>query len=92
MTKHAWGLTASFAVICGVLAGVPAWAQSTNLGIEVLSSRPDQVTGGDALVKILGAAAAPNVTVGGKDVSAAFKSDAHEPLVLGRTRIANLRE
>src|SRR5262249_36593648 len=77
MNKQAWGLTASVAVICGVLAGYPASAQTTNLGIEVLSSRPDQVTGGDALVKISGAAGAPNVTVGGKDVSAAFKADSH---------------
>src|SRR5207247_628079 len=46
------------------------------LSIEVLSSRPELVTGGDALVKISGVEAAPQVTVGGKDVSGVFKSDA----------------
>ena len=34
------------------------------------------MTGGDALVKITGATAAPTVTVGGVDVSSAFKGDA----------------
>jgi hypothetical protein len=47
-----------------------------NLSIEVLSSRPELVTGGDALVRIAGAASAPTVSVGGNDVSAAFKADA----------------
>jgi len=69
---------ASVAVIGGVfgatLAASGALAQA--LGIEVLSSRPELVTGGDALVRITGAAAAPSVSVGGNDVSAAFKSDA----------------
>src|SRR5437016_5594010 len=69
-------LTASVAVVCGVVAAPQAWAQSAKaLSIEVLSSRPELVSGGDALVKISGADTAPQVTVGGKDVSGAFKLD-----------------
>jgi hypothetical protein len=71
-------LAASVAVsgpfLAALLAASSALAQ--NLSIEVLSSRPELVTGGDALVRITGAASAPAVSVGGSDVSAAFKSDA----------------
>ncbi len=66
MVRNIACLTASFAVVCGALAG-SAWAQTGGqaaFGIEVLSSRPDLVTGGDALVRISGAEAAPKVTVG----------------------------
>jgi hypothetical protein len=59
-----------------VAAALGAHPASAAMSIEVLSSMPQMVTGGDALVKITGAAAAPTVTVGGKDVSAAFKGDA----------------
>ena len=77
MNRTVIRLTASVAVVCGVVAAPQAWAQSAKgLSIEVLSSRPELVSGGDALVKISGADAAPQVTVGGKDVSGAFKSDA----------------
>ena len=75
MTKTMWRLRASVAVICGALAAGTAAAQNPKLAIEVLSSRAELVSGGDALVRIA-ADAAPQVTVGGKDVSAAFKSDA----------------
>jgi hypothetical protein len=51
-------LAASLVVACGALSGFAAWAQ-TALGIDVVSSRPDLVTGGDALVRISGAEAAP---------------------------------
>jgi hypothetical protein len=75
-------LAASFAVLCGVLAGFGAWSATvwaqtvaqTALAIEVLSSRPDLVTGGDALVRIM-AAEAPKVTLGASEVSAAFRPD-----------------
>ena len=75
--------TTSFAVVCSVLAGFAAWsvtgwaqtAAQTALAIEVLSSRPELVTGGDALVRISGAEAAPKVTVGASDVSGAFRPD-----------------
>ena len=73
MNRKVMRLAASFAVIYGALTGVQAWGQG--LSIEVLSSFPELVTGGDALVKITGASTAPNVTVGARDVSAAFVSD-----------------
>jgi hypothetical protein len=71
-------LAASLAVACGALVGFAAWAQTASpsaLGIDVVSSRPDLVTGGDALVRISGADAAPKVTVGANDVSGAFRPD-----------------
>jgi Tannase-like family of unknown function (DUF6351) len=71
--------SAAFLVVtCGVLAGYAAWAQTTpqtGLGIDVLSSRPDLVTGGDALVRTYGAEVPPKVTVGANDVSGAFQRD-----------------
>ena len=73
MNRKGMRLAASFVVIYGVLTAVQAWGQGVT--IEVLSSFPELVTGGDALVKITGANAAPNVTVDGKDVSAAFAAD-----------------
>ena len=87
MNKKITRRTASFVVICGALAGFAAlsqtgWAQTvpqstpqSTLGIEVLSSRPELVTGGDALVRISGADGALRVTVGASDVSGAFRSD-----------------
>ena len=54
----------------GMLTGADAWSQE--LSVEVLSSFPELVTGGDALVKVTGATVAPTVTVGGVDVSAAM--------------------
>lgn len=76
MDKMAQRLAASLTVLCGVIAGSHAFAQgSEGLKVDVLSSRPDLVSGGDALIKVSGAQAAPLVSVGGKDVSAAFKSD-----------------
>src|SRR5207302_1227652 len=72
-----WRLAASVIAVYGALAGSPALAQTAQrLTVEVLSSRPELVSGGDALIKILGASAAPLVTVEGKDVSGAFKPDA----------------
>jgi len=53
-----------------------ASAQSgRDVRIEVLSSRADMVSGGDALVQVTAPAAA-RVTVNGRDVSAAFKPGA----------------
>lgn len=75
MNIMGWRLVASSAMICGALAGSQVWAQSASgLRVEVLSSHAQLVTGGDALVRIT-ADAAPAVTVGGRDVSSAFKSD-----------------
>jgi hypothetical protein len=71
-------LTASIAILGGTLAGFAVFEQApaqTALRIETLSSRPELVTGGDALVRISGAEAAPRVTVGANDVSGAFRAD-----------------
>src|ERR1700685_3377163 len=70
MVRNFMRPAASLAVVCGALAGFAAWAPGgaqTVLGIEVLSSRPELVSGGDALVRISGVAAAPQVTVGASD-------------------------
>jgi hypothetical protein len=70
-------LTASVAVMGGFLGAtlVASSALAQSLGIEVLSSRPELVSGGDALVRIT-ATAPPTVSLGGTDVSGTFKSDA----------------
>ena len=67
-------LLAATCAVFGVFGGASAFAQA-KLGVDVVSSRADMVSGGSALVKITGADAAPTVTVDGKDVSAAFKAD-----------------
>ncbi len=64
-------LAASLIAICGAFDANPGWA----LDAQVLSSRPNMVTGGDALIKVTGVTAAPNVTVGTRDVSGAFAAD-----------------
>ena len=73
MNRKVIHLAASFAVVYGVLTGSQAWGQG--LSVEVLSSFPELVTGGNALVKITGASTAPHVTVGGREVSASFVAD-----------------
>src|SRR5262245_5866578 len=67
-------VSASVGVICTAFAAPNALAQTT-LSLDVLSSRPQLVTGGSALVKITGTSATPAVSVDGNDVSSAFKSD-----------------
>ncbi len=78
MNQNNARLMASFAVVCGVLAGSATWSEKGwaqgALSVEVLSSRPELVTGGDALVRIM-AAEAPKVAVGANDVSGAFRPD-----------------
>jgi hypothetical protein len=64
-----WNYLILAASIAAIAAASPA---SAAVGIQVLSSMPQLVTGEDALVKITGATAAPTVTVGTRDVSAAF--------------------
>ena len=73
MNAKAWRLAASVALLGGAFGVSGASAAVT---VQVLSSMPQLVTGGDALVRISGATAAPVVTVEGKDVSAVFKTDA----------------
>src|SRR5437870_7132291 len=71
MNRKVMRLAASCAAFCGVMAGASAWA----LDIRVVSSFPELVTGGDALVKVTGTTTAPTVNVAGADVSSAFKAD-----------------
>ena len=72
------GIRLVSALALGCAAAIPvAEAQgSSEFKLEVVSSRPELVTGGDALVRITGAQAAPTVRVNGADVTAAFKPDA----------------
>jgi len=72
MSNSMLRLVASVAVACGASMG----AQALALDVEVLSSFPELVTGGDALVKIGDASTAPSVAVDGRDVSAAFAANA----------------
>ena len=72
--KKLWYLAALSTALSAISLAPPAFGQgAAALKIEVLSSRPALVTGGDALVKIIGTSAAPTVTVGGANVSGAFK-------------------
>jgi Tannase-like family of unknown function (DUF6351) len=64
------------AVLVTALVATLGSAGAQSLSIEVLSSRPELVSGGSALIRIAGAASAPAVTIDGKDVSGAFKADA----------------
>ncbi len=65
------------AAVAWIAAGFPAASAqapaSTVLGIEVLSSQPELVSGGDALVLITGTETAPVVTSGSADLSDAFR-------------------
>ena len=72
MSSKAMHLVAACAVLGAMFTG-RVWSQ--DIDVEVLSSFPELVTGGDALVKVTGAAAAPSVTLDGTDLSAAFVAD-----------------
>jgi hypothetical protein len=72
MPKSVMCLAVSVTMLAATL--VSAGAQALN--VEVLSSRPELVSGGSALVRITGAGGTPAVTIDGKDVSSAFKADA----------------
>src|SRR5881227_1149730 len=69
-------LAAALIAAALVIPVVPA-AASREVKLEILSSRPDKVTGGDALVHV----DVPDsndrvqVTLNGKDVSSAFAAD-----------------
>ena len=73
MSRRAWLVAASAAVAAGSLLASDAFAA---IAVEVVSSRPELVTGGDALLKVTGATTPPTITVDGKDASVAFKPDA----------------
>ncbi|MGW6199068.1 DUF6351 family protein [Kribbella sp. NPDC055110] len=64
------------ALLAGVLVlpAVPALA-SREVTLEILSSRPDKVTGGDALVHVVAPDDRVRVTLNGNDVSSAFTAD-----------------
>src|SRR5258707_4934547 len=62
-------LTRALMIVGCILVG--AGAEADTDGITVLSSRPDLVSGGDALVAIDGSGA---VTLNGTEITAAFKS------------------
>ncbi|NRQ35069.1 hypothetical protein HII36_25065 [Nonomuraea sp. NN258] len=65
-----------------IAAPAPASASRAGLALEVLSSRPDQVSGGDALIRVRADHAARlTVTRNGEDVTAVFAPDPG-----GRTR------
>ena len=77
MTGKAWRVAAPLTAICAVCAVSHTSAQTAaGLSLDVLSSRPELVSGGDALVGVSGAADAPTVTIDGRDLSAAFRPDA----------------
>ncbi len=73
VTRQLMRLTALCVFLLWVTPGIQARGQELN--VEVLSSFPELVTGGDALVKITGATATPAVSVGGADVAATFNPD-----------------
>jgi hypothetical protein len=76
MIRNIHRLALSAAALCTILSSSNSSAQSQNtLSLDVLSSRPQLVSGGSALVRITGTATAPAVALDGKDVSGAFKSD-----------------
>src|ERR1051325_4631014 len=78
MSRRMWQVAASTAAICAAFVATSAFAA---INVQVLSSMPQLVSGGDALVKITGASAAPTVTVGTTDVSTVFKGDATKGFV-----------
>ena len=89
MRRLTWILWACVVV---VLALVPAGGSSFAQGrvdIRVVSSRPDMVSGGDALIEITSASAASappavSVTVNGRDVTSAFRAVTPDGRLLGR--------
>lgn len=73
------------------IAPSPAHASGAPLTVEVLSSRPDQVSGGDALVRVRQTRGHKNQKIkvlrNGEDVTSAFtkSGDALQGLVTGLT-------
>jgi hypothetical protein len=75
MTAKTWCVAAGLAALAGAVGASGAAAQSASgPKVEVLSSRPAMVTGGDALIKV-SSPTRPFVAIDGSDVSNAFKSD-----------------
>jgi hypothetical protein len=59
----------------GATAAEKTAAKAAGLSIRTLSSRPDMVSGGDALVEVLGATKGVTLTLNGRDVSGDLKLD-----------------
>ncbi|MFG6403037.1 DUF6351 family protein [Microbacterium sp. P04] len=68
------GAVAAASVVTLALLTPPAVA-ADSVSVEILSSRADSVSGGDALVAVTGAAGEVRVTAAGVDVSSAFVAD-----------------
>src|SRR6185437_9255629 len=70
MLRSAWA-----AVGLALLAGGPVGAAGPALSIQTLSSRPQFVTGGDALVEVRGATRGVTLSLNGKDVTGDLQLD-----------------
>ena len=76
MNENVLRIAMSSLVFSAALGCAGAIAQTSNgLKVDVVSSRPELVSGGSALVRISGSSAAPSVSVDGADVSGVFKAD-----------------
>src|SRR5262245_35656511 len=85
--QQRWISRSAMALI-GILAIHDASAQSTassGVGMRVLSSRPDMVSGGDALVEVRlpAGVAAATITADGRDVTGAFKPGTNPSTLVG---------
>jgi len=81
-------------VVIAVSTGNSGVTQSRKLEIKVLSSRPDMISGGDALVEVISPGGGPpKLTLNGSDVSGSLKSGpttgTYRALVKGMTLGAN---
>jgi hypothetical protein len=94
------GRTLAVLTIAAAAAAAPA-AEAKRVDIDVLSSRPDQVSGGDALVRVQaprGQLGKLRVLLGGEDVTGAFEREGVglvglvDGLELGRNRLVAKRE
>jgi hypothetical protein len=93
--RQGFRLAAAVAVIA-IVSGGPVGAAKGGLSIHTLSSRPDLVSGGDALVEVRGAVRGVTLSLNGKDVSGDLKLDpqshtlrgAVSGLTLGRNTLA----
>jgi hypothetical protein len=77
MDKHGAVLrvAASLLAMLSLAGAAQAAAKAQALSIHVLSSRPDMVSGGDALIEVRGAARGAKLTLNGHDVSGDLRLD-----------------
>jgi len=94
--RPAWGVGLAAGLIAlGV--GTSATTQSRKLEVKVLSSRPDMISGGDALVQVVSpSGGAPSLKLNGRDVSSSLKpgpmAGTYRALVSGMSVGANTLE